>query len=89
MTQRQITHDFDLPTCSAGHAARHILDHRGMSAGGGHFIECSCRKTTRHAELDPALAEWCRLNDKRKPRIPRGSCSVVQLRLPMQRGLSA
>lgn len=87
MTQRQVTHDFDLPSCSAGHAARHMHDLRGAHAGGGHFLECQCRQTMRHADLDQALAEWCRLNDKRKPRIPRGSASVVQLRLPMQRGL--
>lgn len=83
MTQRQISHDFELPTCSEGHAARHILDLRGRSAGGGHLIECACRHTVKHEEFDLALAEWCRLNDKRKPRIPRPG-AVLQFPLPLR-----
>lgn len=88
MTQRQISHDFDLPTCTEGHAARHMLDQRGRSAGGGHFIECACRQTVRHDEFDPALTEWCRLNDRRKPRIPKPA-AVLQFRLPLQGGARA
>lgn len=70
MTQRQITHSDDvLPPCAAGHPARHIHDMRCASAGGGNFLECECRRTARHADLDGALVEWKRLNKHRKPRI--------------------
>jgi hypothetical protein len=72
MTQRQITHPAGtLPACAAGHAARHIHDMRCASAGGGHFVECECRRTARHAEIDAALVEWKRLNRHRKPRTPK------------------
>lgn len=72
MTQRQITHPAGtLPACAAGHAARHIHDMRCASAGGGHFLECECRRTARHAEIDAALGEWKRLNRHRKPRAPK------------------
>jgi hypothetical protein len=85
VTQQQISHDFNLPTCADGHRARHMLDMRGAHAGGGHFIECQCRSTIRHEDIDQALAEWCRLNDKRKPRIPRPGADLLQFRLPLQR----
>lgn len=72
MTQRQITHaPGTLPSCAAGHAAHHIHDLRCASAGGGHFIECECRRTARHADLDRALIEWKRLNRHRKARKPK------------------
>lgn len=86
MTQAQISHDFDLPACVDGHSARHMIDMRAPHAGGGHFIECRCRSTTRLADFDQAFTEWCRLNDKRKPRIPRQSAELLQFRLPLQRG---
>lgn len=74
MTQRQITHpDGVILPCAGGHAGHHIQDMRGDAAGGGHFIECECRKTARYAALDGALVEWRRLNKHRKPRKPRSA----------------
>ncbi|MGO4222111.1 hypothetical protein AB4Y64_09705 [Lysobacter sp. TAF61] len=84
MTQRQISHDFDLPLCADGHQARHMLDMRAPRVGGGDFIECQCRSTVRHGDFDQALAEWCRLNDTKKPRIPKRA-ELLQFRLPLQR----
>lgn len=69
MTQRHITHTEPLPRCANGHSARLMLDMRGQSAGGGHFVECCCRHTARHTEADAALAEWRRMN--RPARIAR------------------
>ena len=62
MTQCQISHPEGLPTFAAGHGARHIHDRRSVSAGGGHFIECRCMQTKKHADPDAALASWCRMN---------------------------
>lgn len=62
MTQRHISHPEGLPACAAGHSARHIHDQRGLAAGGGHFVECQCQATRRHAETDAAIAEWRRIN---------------------------
>lgn len=62
MTQRHISHPEPLPDCAAGHSARHIHDLRGLAAGGGHFVECRCRATSKHAEPGQALAEWRRIN---------------------------
>ncbi|MGE8250138.1 MAG: hypothetical protein ACN6PO_13095 [Stenotrophomonas bentonitica] len=62
MTQRHISHPEPLPDCAAGHSARHIHDLRSIAAGGGHFVECRCRATQKHAEPDTALAEWRRVN---------------------------
>lgn len=71
MTQKHITSPAPLPRCAAGHSARLMLDMRGPSAGGGHFVECCCRHTARHAQPDAALAEWRRTNrparNARKP----------------------
>lgn len=61
MTQRQIGHAAPLPPCMGGHAARHILDQRRATAGGGHFIECRCCATRRHASYDLALQDWGRM----------------------------
>jgi len=69
MTQRQISHPEGLPSCSAGHSARHIHDQRGTAAGGGHFIECRCKATVKKPDIDSAMAEWLRLN--RPSRAPR------------------
>ncbi len=72
MTQRQITHPpGTLPACANGHVAHHIHDLRGVAAGGGHFLECECRRTARHADLDAALVEWKRLNRYRTPRAAK------------------
>ena len=60
--QRMIPHADPLPACSAGHAARHMVDLRAAHAGGGHFIECACRKTVRHAAFDQALGDWRQAN---------------------------
>ena len=62
MTQKHITPPAPLPRCAAGHSARLMLDMRGSSAGGGHFVECCCRHTARHTEADAAAAEWRRMN---------------------------
>ncbi|WP_337052527.1 hypothetical protein [Pseudoxanthomonas sp. USHLN014] len=35
-------------------------DLRGLTSGGGHFIECACRQTGKHADYADAVAEWCR-----------------------------
>lgn len=77
MTQRQITHPTGtLPACANGHAAHHIFDLRSATAGGGHSLECECRRTARHPDLDLALVEWMRMNKlrrKRKPKPAKGS----------------
>lgn len=92
MTQRQISRAGDVPACPAGHSARHIQDLRSISAGGGHFIECKCRMTSKHAEPDAAHTEWRRINrparSARKvlPAIAAPADNVVQMRLP---GLAA
>lgn len=87
MTQKHISHPEGLPDCAAGHRARHILDERGPSSGGGHFVECRCKATTRHAQADAALADWRRINRparsarKVMPAItaPGGAGNVLQL----------
>jgi hypothetical protein len=91
MTQRHISHPEGLPACAAGHSARHILDLRGLTAGGGPLVECRCRATSKHAEPEAALAEWRRIN--RPARSARkvlpsiaAPHNVVQMRLP---GLAA
>ena len=89
MTQRHISHPEPLPDCAAGHSARHIQDLRGLAAGGGHFVECRCRHTRKHAEPDAAIAEWRRVNrSARVRRTPEPAVvdNVVQMRLP---GLAA
>lgn len=88
MTQRHISHPEGLPACAAGHSARHILDLRGLSAGGGHLVECRCRATAKHADPEAAMAEWRRINRparaaKRTPASEPAAGNVVQLRLPM------
>jgi len=62
MTQKHISHPEGLPDCAAGHRARHMFDERGASSGGGHFVECRCKATTRHVQADAALADWRRIN---------------------------
>lgn len=85
MTQRHISHPEGLPACAAGHSARHILDLRGLTAGGGHLVECRCRATSKHAEPEAALAEWRRINrparSARKvlPSIAAPADNVLQL----------
>jgi len=89
MTQRHISHPEPLPDCAAGHSARHIHDLRGLAAGGGHFVECRCRHTRKHAEPIAAIAEWKRVNrPTRVRRTPEPTIvdNVVQMRLP---GLAA
>ena len=86
MTQKHITPAGPLPCCAAGHRARLMLDMRGPSAGGGHFVECCCRHTARHALPDTALAEWRRMSrparNARKPAATAAETladNVVQL----------
>ncbi len=86
MTQRHISHPEPLPDCAAGHSARHIHDLRGLAAGGGHFVECRCRHTRKHAEPDAAIAEWKRVNRPariRRTTKPAVADNVIQMRLPM------
>lgn len=74
MTQRQITHTpGTLPACANGHAAHHIHDLRGAAAGGGHSLECECRRTARHPDLERALIEWMRMNKLRRKRKPKAA----------------
>lgn len=86
MTQRHISHPEPLPDCAAGHSARHIHDLRGLAAGGGHFVECRCRHTRKHAEPDAAIAEWKRVNRPariRRTTEPAVADNVIQMRLQM------
>jgi len=89
MTQRHISHPEPLPDCAAGHSARHIHDLRGLAAGGGHFVECRCRHTRKHAEPDAAIAEWRLVNRSARsarkvlPAIAAPADNVIQMRLPM------
>ncbi|QNR96688.1 hypothetical protein ICJ04_14475 [Stenotrophomonas sp. 169] len=62
MTQCKIDHPEGLSPCAAGHSARHIHDGRSSSAGGGHFVECRCTKTAKHAAPDAALPSWRQMN---------------------------
>jgi len=78
VTQRQVPHQVTLLPCAEGHAARHYLDHRAVRVGGGHFIECPCRRTGKHEAVEGALDEWFRVNQKRRPRAPRAAaCHVI------------
>jgi hypothetical protein len=86
MTQRHISHPEPLPACAAGHSARHIFDGRSSSSGGGHFVECRCKATTRHVQAEAALADWRRINrPARRARkvmaaiAPPATDNVVQL----------
>lgn len=85
MTQCQISHPEGLPTCAAGHSARHIHDRRTVSAGGGHLIECRCMQTKKHADSDAALASWRRMNrparSARKQPTSAETDNVVQMPL--------
>lgn len=65
--QRMIPHLRPLPTCRAGHRARHIHDRRGPNAGGGHFVECACRQGARFPQFSAALADWCAINGHDAP----------------------
>lgn len=93
MTQRQVAHQVTLPPCAEGHTARHFHDQRAMRAGGGHFIECSCRSTGKHEGIDAVLDEWFRVNQKRRPRAARApimappirAADVIQFALPLAR----
>jgi len=58
MTQRQLDPPRPLPACPEGHRARHIFDCRRLEARGGHFIECACSRTSKHATFDLAWAHW-------------------------------
>jgi hypothetical protein len=88
MTQRHISHPEPLPDCAAGHSARHIHDLRSIAAGGGHFVECRCRATRKHADADTAIAEWKRVNRPpraaRKTEAPAEADNVVQLLMPLR-----
>ncbi len=84
MTQRQLS-GVVLPDCGNGHAARHMLDVRGMSAGGGYFVECQCRHTPRRETAEDAVDSWHDINGldrpKREPaqrQLPLGNVSQMR-----------
>ncbi|WP_313401476.1 MULTISPECIES: hypothetical protein [unclassified Stenotrophomonas] len=66
--QRMITEQVPIIPCSKGHAARHMLDLRRPSAGGGHSVECACTSTARHLTFEEAHAEWNLVHGQRAPR---------------------
>jgi len=72
MTQREVTEFHPLPRCAKGHHARHMLDLRRQSAGGGHFIECRCCQTRKHGSYGDALAEWRKKHGIKAPKQPEG-----------------
>ena len=74
MTQREVTEAQPVPRCARGHHARHMLDMRRPSAGGGHFIECRCCQTRKHGSYADALREW---RQKHGIRAPRQSAAPV------------
>jgi hypothetical protein len=79
VTQRQISHNqSELPACSCGRTPRHFHDARGPLCGGGELLECSpCdRRTAKHATLDAAVREFCRLVG-----VPIPDSAVAQPRL--------
>lgn len=83
ITQRQVTHAVPLPACRNGHPARHIHDQRRLESNGGHFIECRCCNSGRHATFEEALQDWHRRNGRRGPRRqePAAADNIVQLDL--------
>lgn len=88
MTIIQRKPDHPLEPCKDCGTARAMLDRRGLHCGGGHFVECVCTETRRHASAEAAAADWMRLQGKRprrKPaRPPATDPVVVQLRMPMR-----
>jgi len=58
MTQQQMSPPRPLPACPDGHRARYMFDGRRAASRGGHFIECRCSRTGRHATFDLAWAHW-------------------------------
>ncbi|WP_083491105.1 hypothetical protein [Stenotrophomonas terrae] len=75
--QRMISEPTPIIPCSKGHAARHMLDLRRESAGGGHSVECACTSTAKHLTFEEAHAEWCLVHGQRAPkRRPAGKRSV-------------
>jgi hypothetical protein len=86
MTQIHHTHAGELPACGEGHPARHIEDRRSAQAGGGHFIECQCRKTAKHPTFEEAAREWCSSLRVRVPawvKREREESKVLQFPLPL------
>lgn len=66
--QRMITEQPPIIPCSKGHAARHMLDLRRPSAGGGHSVECACTSTAKYLTFEEAHAEWCLVHGQRAPK---------------------
>ncbi len=83
ITQCEVSHTEPLPACRNGHPARHIHDQRRLESNGGHFIECRCCNSGRHATYEDALQDWRRRNGRRGPRLqaPAEPANVVQLGL--------
>lgn len=81
--QVHITHDFELPACKSGHAARHIHDRRCLRAGGGHFVECACSQTRRHLEFEQARREWERTFATRRRRKASAPAADTVVQFPL------
>jgi len=84
-----ITEQVPIIPCSKGHAARHMLDLRRPSAGGGHSVECACSQTSRRLTFEEAHAEWNLVHGhpapKRKPATRRSvfPSSIAQMPLAL------
>jgi hypothetical protein len=84
MTQREQTPEVALPRCRTGHRARYMLDARRLTAGGGHSIECPCGHTSKHADFNAALHEWCRKHGAALPKtspqraLPLGNVTRIK-----------
>lgn len=74
MTQREVTEAQPVPRCPRGHYARHMLDMRRQSAGGGHFIECRGCQTRKHSTYGDALREWQQKHGIRAPKVRKAPC---------------
>ena len=84
MTQQQMTPPRVVPACPAGHTARYIVDGRRLEAKGGHFIECRCSRTRKHATFDLAWAHWHKLHSLHAvtvAQMPPALAPQLQLRL--------
>lgn len=83
MTIRQIASPTPLQVCQAGHNARLMEDGRRPEAGGGHFVECRCCHTRRHATSQLAVQEWARLHARRPVSNQSATGNVIQLGLSL------
>lgn len=80
MTMQHLLAPMPLLPCRNGHAARYILDKRGLHCGGGHFIECACRQTQRLAGFELARAAWDKVNGRRKPKAKPDAVAAMAVK---------